>query len=111
MIKNLEKYWPREEEKILKGSVDKILKSVEFQQLYPHSLGHSLGLDVHDPFGDSKSLVLQAGMVMTIEPGLYFEKNNRNIPKEFRGIGVRLEDDILVTSSGRENLTDKLVLL
>ena len=99
------------EEKILKGSVDKILKSTEFQQLYPHSLGHSLGLDVHDPFGDSKSLVLQAGMVMTIEPGLYFEKNNRNIPKEFRGIGVRLEDDILVTSSGRENLTDKLVLL
>ena len=99
------------EEKILKGSVDKILKSTDFQQLYPHSLGHSLGLDVHDPFGDYHSLVLESGMVMTVEPGLYFEKNNRNVPKEFRGIGVRLEDDVLVTSSGKENLTDRLDLL
>lgn len=96
--------------KILKGRISDVLVSAEFRELFPHGLGHSLGLDVHDIYQYPKnpkdlSVKLEVGELLTVEPGLYFDKKNRSVPKEFRGIGIRLEDDILVTKKGCENLT------
>ncbi|MFH8370562.1 aminopeptidase P family protein [Streptomyces sp. NPDC018031] len=74
--------------------------------------GHMLGLDVHDcARARTESYVdgtLAAGMVLTVEPGLYFQSDDRTVPEELRGIGVRIEDDILVTDGGNENLSDGL---
>jgi Xaa-Pro aminopeptidase len=94
---------------ILKGTIPKVIESDQFRQLYPHSLSHWLGIDVHDVGGyidsQGKSIKLKPGMVITVEPGLYLEKSFRFVPKPYRGIGVRIEDDILVTSKGHLNLT------
>ena len=74
-----------------------------------HGTSHHLGLDVHDCAEARRELymdgVLEAGMVFTIEPGLYFQPDDLTVPEEFRGIGVRIEDDILVTEDGAENLS------
>jgi len=74
-----------------------------------HGTSHHLGLDVHDCAQARRDLyldgVLEAGMVFTIEPGLYFQPDDLTVPAEFRGIGVRIEDNILVTESGAENLS------
>ncbi|WP_066516674.1 aminopeptidase P family protein [Curtobacterium ammoniigenes] len=74
-----------------------------------HGTSHHLGLDVHDCAKARREMYLdgtvQAGMVFTIEPGLYFQANDLTVPEEFRGIGVRIEDDILVTEDGAENLS------
>jgi len=74
-----------------------------------HGTSHHLGLDVHDCAQARRDLyldgVLEAGMVFTIEPGLYFQPDDLTVPEEFRGIGIRIEDDILVTESGAENLS------
>jgi len=74
-----------------------------------HGTSHHLGLDVHDCAQARRDLyldgVLEAGMVFTIEPGLYFQPDDLTVPEEYRGIGVRIEDDILVTESGAENLS------
>lgn len=74
-----------------------------------HGTSHHLGLDVHDCAQARRSMymdgVLEAGMVFTIEPGLYFQPDDLTVPEEFRGIGVRIEDDILVTADGAENLS------
>jgi len=74
-----------------------------------HGTSHHLGLDVHDCAAARRDLyldgVLEAGMVFTIEPGLYFQPDDLTVPAEFRGIGVRIEDNILVTESGAENLS------
>ncbi|MGW7286462.1 aminopeptidase P family protein [Streptomyces sp. NPDC054847] len=71
--------------------------------------GHMIGLDVHDCAKARTELyvdgTLAAGMVLTVEPGLYFQKDDLTVPKEFRGIGIRIEDDILVTEEGNENLS------
>jgi Xaa-Pro aminopeptidase len=69
----------------------------DFRKYFPHAISHGLGIETHDPLGQPKTL--QSGMVLTVEPGIY-------IPEE--GIGVRLEDDILVTDTGRENLSRRL---
>jgi Xaa-Pro aminopeptidase len=77
-----------------------------------HSTSHMLGLDVHDcaaASGDSyKHGVLKAGMVLTVEPGLYFQEDDLLVPKELRGIGIRIEDDIVVTDDGSTNLSSSL---
>lgn len=77
-----------------------------------HSTSHHLGLDVHDCAAAKRELyldgVLQEGMVFTIEPGLYFKSNDLLVPEELRGIGVRIEDDVLVTADGYENLSAAL---
>ena len=77
-----------------------------------HGTGHHLGLDVHDCAHARRSMyhdhVLEEGMIFTIEPGLYFHKDDLLVPKEFRGIGVRIEDDVLVTKTGVKNLTGSL---
>ena len=74
-----------------------------------HGTSHHLGLDVHDCAAARRELylegVLEAGMVFTIEPGLYFQPDDLSVPEEYRGIGVRIEDNILVTVSGAENLS------
>lgn len=74
-----------------------------------HGTSHHLGLDVHDCAQARKEMYLDAklkpGMIFTIEPGLYFHANDLSVPKEYRGIGVRIEDDVLITKTGVENLT------
>ena len=74
-----------------------------------HGTSHHLGLDVHDCAQARRDLyldgVLEPGMVFTIEPGLYFQPDDLSVPEEYRGIGVRIEDDIVVTESGAENLS------
>jgi Xaa-Pro aminopeptidase len=92
----------------LKGSLDQNLESLAYTKYYPHNIGHFLGMDVHD-MGlyrvNGKSRLLEEGIVFTIEPGLYIPEDDQTVPKEYRGIGVRIEDDILVTKNGHEVLT------
>uniref|UniRef100_A0A915JXX1 Peptidase M24 domain-containing protein n=1 Tax=Romanomermis culicivorax TaxID=13658 RepID=A0A915JXX1_ROMCU len=71
----------------------------------PHHVSHYLGLDVHDTETVSKTRPLESGVVVTVEPGLYFNNNDKRIPEKFRGIGLRIEDDILITESGVEVLS------
>ncbi len=95
--------------KILKGTVSTLIAEKAYLPFYMHSSGHWLGLDVHD-VGDYKTdgqwRALREGMLLTIEPGLYFAESNVLVPEKWRGIGVRIEDDILVTKQGAEVLTD-----
>ncbi|MDD2944082.1 MAG: Xaa-Pro aminopeptidase [bacterium] len=79
---------------------------------FPHSIGHFLGLDVHDVYppatvdnGRGSDIPLKTNMIVTIEPGLYFPTKDDNVPKRLRGIGIRLEDDVLVKKNGHEVLT------
>ena len=93
----------------IKGRVKRIIDNEKYKRLYMHRTGHWLGLDVHDVgkyrVDDDQWRVLEPGMVMTVEPGLYVAPNDRKTPKRLRGIGVRIEDNVLVTESGREVLT------
>ena len=77
-----------------------------------HGTSHHLGLDVHDCAQARREMyqdgVLEPGMVFTIEPGLYFHKDDLLVPENYRGIGVRIEDDVLVTADGVENLSAAL---
>lgn len=95
---------------LFKGkSVDEVVEEKLYRAYFPHGTGHWLGLDVHDtsPYFDIEysDIKFEAGMVFTVEPGLYFNKDNDEIPNELKGIGIRIEDDILVTDEGHENLT------
>jgi Xaa-Pro aminopeptidase len=93
--------------KLCRGTVDSVLEDNSYKQFYMHRTGHWLGLDVHDA-GDymqkGKWRKLKPGMVLTVEPGLYI-RPAENVPKAFWNIGIRIEDDVLVTAKGRENLT------
>jgi Xaa-Pro aminopeptidase len=93
--------------KLCKGTVDSVLEDNSYKQFYMHRTGHWLGLDVHDA-GDymqkGKWRKLKPGMVLTVEPGCYIRPAD-NVPKAFWNIGVRIEDDVLVTAKGREVLT------
>ncbi|MFP3457695.1 M24 family metallopeptidase, partial [Psychrobacter sp. SIMBA_152] len=86
---------------------DELMAQGACKEYYMHGLGHWLGLDVHD-VGDYKvnnqERALELGMVLTIEPGLYISKDS-NAPKKYQGIGIRIEDNLLVTESGHDNLT------
>ena len=77
-----------------------------------HGTSHHLGLDVHDCAAARAALyldgVLEPGMVFTIEPGLYFKSDDLLVPQEYRGIGVRIEDNVLITADGNENLSAAL---
>jgi Xaa-Pro aminopeptidase len=96
---------------ILEGDVDASIESDAHKPYYPHQTSHWLGLDVHDPGDyarDGASRELVPGMVLTVEPGLYFRSAGSEAAEPYRGIGVRIEDDVLVTETGHENLTQAL---
>jgi len=93
---------------LLEGEVDELIAKEAYRRYYMHRTSHWLGMDVHDVgayFIDGKSRPLVPGMVLTIEPGIYISAEDDRAPAELRGIGVRIEDDILVTESGYDNLT------
>jgi Xaa-Pro aminopeptidase len=94
---------------LLTGDVDKNIEERTFHKYYPHGTSHWLGLDVHDqsPYLDEElnEVILAPGMVFTIEPGLYFQKGDSATPLELQGIGIRIEDNILITETGHENLS------
>ena len=93
---------------ILHGDVDELRASEAHREFYMHGAGHWLGMDVHD-VGDYKIdgqwRVYEPGMVVTIEPGIYIAPGNPNVDKKWHGIAVRIEDDIVVTKDGNENIT------
>jgi Xaa-Pro aminopeptidase len=93
---------------LLEGRVPTLIKSQAYRQFFMHKTGHWLGIDVHY-VGDYKVAdqwrLLEPGMVMTIEPGIYVSPDDKNVAKEWRGIGIRIEDDVQVTRSGPEVLT------
>ena len=97
---------------ILKGKRKKLLKKNKHKKYYPHGIGHWMGIDVHDeaPYKDKKGheIPLKKGMVLTIEPGIYCNQDDKSIPKKYRGIGIRIEDDILLTKDGCENLSSDI---
>ncbi|PIE24745.1 MAG: Xaa-Pro aminopeptidase [Planctomycetota bacterium] len=96
----------------LRGRADTAFKKHSYRDFYMHGLGHYLGMDVHDcgayETPEGKPITFEPGMVLTIEPGLYFATNNKKAPKELRGIGVRIEDNYLVTKDGNRNLTEAI---
>jgi Xaa-Pro aminopeptidase len=99
---------------ILKGSVESNIQNKSYMKYYPHGTGHFLGLDVHD-VGQYKNLdgtraevKIQPGICLTVEPGLYFSKNDLDVPAEFRGIGVRIEDDIVIRKDGSVKVLGKV---
>jgi intermediate cleaving peptidase 55 len=79
----------------LESLFQRTITSREMDKLYPHHIGHYLGMDVHDSEGISRSRKLKRGMVVTIEPGVYVPATE-SYPAEFRGQGIRIEDDVLV---------------
>jgi Xaa-Pro aminopeptidase len=95
---------------LLKGRPATLEKEGAYKKFFMHRTGHWLGMDVHD-VGDYKIgdewRVLEPGMVMTIEPGIYIAPGARGVPRRFRGIGIRIEDDVVVTRTGHEVLTSK----
>jgi Xaa-Pro aminopeptidase len=93
---------------LLKGSVNELISSEAYKKYYPHGTSHWLGMDVHDVGRYQKEgspRVLEPGMVLTIEPGFYVQPSDRAIAGEYQDIGIRIEDDILVTANGCEVLT------
>ncbi len=93
--------------KLLDGSVDQIIEQETYKRFYMHKIGHWLGLDVHDAGNYAKqgeSLQLEPGMCMTVEPGIYINPA-QDVPESFHGIGIRIEDDVLITDQGNEILT------
>ncbi len=93
---------------LLKGRTSQLIKDQAYRQFYMHRTGHWLGMDVHD-VGEYKVgeewRVLEPGMVLTIEPGLYIAAGSKGVAKKWHNIGIRIEDDVLVTKSGHEVLT------
>jgi Xaa-Pro aminopeptidase len=96
---------------ILKGSIPELIEKGAYKPYYMHKTSHWLGLDVHDVGAytmNGEARKLEQGMVFTVEPGLYIPATAEEVPLHFRGIGVRIEDDLLVTPDGIENLTDAI---
>jgi Xaa-Pro aminopeptidase len=96
---------------ILHGEVETLLSEKAYRRYFMHGLSHWLGLDVHDVgnYGTAdRARILEPGMVLTIEPGLYIAPD-ADVPPEYRGIGIRIEDDILITKQGNEILTPQVV--
>jgi Xaa-Pro aminopeptidase len=94
--------------KLLEGSRQSLIDSQAFKRYYPHGVGHWLGMDVHDAgmsIINGEPRLLEPGMAFTIEPGLYIPADDMNAPAELRGIGIRIEDNVIVTPTGCENLT------
>jgi Xaa-Pro aminopeptidase len=94
---------------LLKGSVDEVIEKGDYQRYFMHKTGHWLGLDVHDVGDyriDGEPRLLEPGMVLTVEPGIYIAADDTRVAKRWRGIGVRIEDDVVVTRDGHRVLTE-----
>src|SRR5690606_37370587 len=93
---------------LLSGDVEALIEQEAYKPFYMHRIGHWLGMDVHD-VGDYKVhgqwRVLEPGMVMTVEPGIYVAPDNTDVEQRWRGIGIRIEDDVVITKSGCDVLT------
>src|SRR5436190_10335566 len=96
---------------LLQGNPTELIKEKKYEKFYMHGLGHMLGIDVHDVgryyFGKD-SRALEPGVVMTVEPGIYISPDTKDVPEQYLGIGVRIEDDVLCTANGPRVLTDKV---
>ena len=96
---------------LLQGKPEQLIKDKKHEQFYMHGLGHMIGIDVHDVgryyFG-KESRKLEPGVVMTVEPGIYIAPDTKDIPEQYLGIGVRIEDDVLCTNNGPRVLTSKV---
>ncbi len=94
---------------LLTGDVDTLIREGAFRRFYMHQTSHWLGLDVHDvgPYrhADGEPVILEPGMVLTVEPGIYVPESADDVPAELRGIGVRIEDNVIVTADGHEVTT------
>ena len=94
---------------LLKGSLKQNLASGDYKRFYMHKTGHWIGLDVHD-VGEYKVAgafrELEPGMAFTVEPGLYIAPGSKGVPARYQGIGIRIEDDVLITKDGHQVLTD-----
>ena len=94
---------------LLQGDVAKLIEEEAYKKFYMHRLGHYLGMDVHDVGlyqQDGEPRAVEPGIVMTVEPGIYVSETAEGIPDKYRGIGVRIEDDVLVTPEGHRVLTE-----
>jgi Xaa-Pro aminopeptidase len=93
---------------LLAGDPEKLIETGDYKRFFMHRTSHWLGMDVHDVgayFVDGKARALEPGMVLTVEPGIYIAPDDAGVPPEWRGIGVRIEDDVLVTDAGPDVLT------
>ena len=96
---------------ILSGTLDEILEKQSYKPYYMHRTSHWLGMDVHDVgmyFIEGKARPLAPGMVITVEPGIYINAAATEVPERYRGIGVRIEDDVLVTAEGPSVLSEAI---
>ena len=98
---------------LLKGATKTLIKNKKYMKYYMHGVGHYIGMDVHDAgrYTDQSaknSRPYAPGMVLTVEPGIYVPPNDKTAPAKFRGIGIRIEDDVLITEDGNRNLTSKV---
>jgi Xaa-Pro aminopeptidase len=97
--------------KLLSGRPRSALKSGSYERFFPHKTGHWIGLDVHDVGDyrvDEQPRLLEAGMVVTVEPGIYIPPDDTTVPPKWRGIGIRIEDDVAIGAHGSEVLTAAL---
>jgi Xaa-Pro aminopeptidase len=96
---------------LIEGPVETAISEERYKRYYMHKTSHYLGMDVHDVgryFIHGKHRPLEPGVVVTVEPGLYVPENDATAPAEYRGIGVRIEDDVLVTSDGCRVLSESI---
>ncbi len=94
---------------LLEGEVDALVEEKKYEPFYMHRTSHWLGMDVHDVgryYLDGKQRALEPGFVLTVEPGLYVATDDEQVDERWRGIGIRIEDDVAVTKTGYEVLTD-----
>ena len=96
---------------LLAGSVDTLIESEAYRRYYMHGTSHWLGLDVHDVgtyANGADPRKLEPGMVFTVEPGIYVSPDDEDAPEALRGTGVRIEDDVIITEQGHENLNSAI---
>src|SRR5690606_33287059 len=97
---------------LMQGDIDDIIEKEAFRQFYMHGTGHWLGMDVHDVGAykvDGEWRPYEEGMVVTVEPGVYIAPNDETVDAKWRGIGIRIEDDVVATANGPLVLTAKVV--
>jgi Xaa-Pro aminopeptidase len=96
---------------LLQGEPEQLIKDKQYEKFYMHGLGHMIGIDVHDVgryYYGKESRALEPGVVMTVEPGIYVAPDTKDVPEQYLGIGVRIEDDVLCTNNGPRVLTTKV---